>query len=175
MRGGPRTGGLASGSRAVGRTSGVDRARATGRDAGSTAGILTRTAVPGYRAIGARGTHSERIDGSATQRGGGAAGRAPCGGDISASRPVPAHEAAAANGQVPPCEDPAIIGQAADCSQGGDESGGPTGPSHCASMASGRSVHRSGQERGVGVDATRVTAIRSSNGRRDPNRRRIMS
>jgi hypothetical protein len=174
MRGGPRTGGLASGSRAVGRTSGVDRARATGRDAGSMAGILTRTAVPGYRATGARGNHSERIEGSITQRAGGGAGRASFGGDPSSSRSVPAHEAAAAIGQAPRCGDPAVIGQVADGSQHGDGSSGDTGPPHCASTASGRSAHRSGQELGVGAEANSVATIRGSTSQRDPSEGRIV-
>lgn len=173
-RGGPRTGGLASGSRAVGRTGGVDRARAAGRVAGSTAGMRTRTAVPGYRAIGARGSHSERIEGSMTQRAGGEGCRAPCGGDPSAGRLDPSHEAGTAIGQAPRCAGPAMIGHGADGSQRGDASSGSTGPPHCASAASGASVHRSGHERGAGAEANRVATTRGSDSQRDPGGRRIV-
>jgi hypothetical protein len=140
---------------------GADRASAPGGEAGSTAGMCTRTAVPGYRAIGARGSHNERIEGSVTQRVSGAAARAPC-------------AAAAAIGQAPPCAGPAIVGQVADRSQRADVSSGATGPPHCASTANGRSAHRRGQERGVGAEAKSVATIRGGSSQRDPGGRRIV-
>jgi hypothetical protein len=71
-------------------------------------------------------------------------------------------------GQAPGCEDPAMSGQVTDRSQLGDGSGGHTGPPHWASMACGRSVHRSGQERGVGAEANSVATIRGSTSQRAP-------